>query len=523
MNRRFFLTVLVLMAGILHIPADNHIVQKFTGVEGSGSTGAFTVPDKWEVLWTSSQPANISLLALDGTVLAGAAGMGQGSFYIAKGGSFYVQVNANTPGAKVNWSATIMEVGSGSAPTADPNSTTTAMGMFTYSPPASVLAPGTASLVASTLDAPPLNPQTMVDRRPLPSTPPPLFGTTNAPGSTAATPPAPPAAVGKLTPDQANAIVIVKGDNAQGSGFLVKTADGFFVVTNNHVISNNPNVKILTSGGAEIQTTSFKGASDRDLVMFGVKDAGYHYLEIATDVSNTAQTGDEVITPGNSQGGEVTINTDGKIVGLGPQRIEFDNPIYHGNSGGPVFHTKSSKVVGVVTEAIKVDTSNELDKTSFANHSSAIGNSLRYFGLRLDTVSKWEVFDMQRFLNETSLLEQFHEESRCLDSYMNAKEGTPDAKLYQSDEKIRSAEQNFQQDVAGADSSQRLSALRQLFFDLNGIADNNMNALQDAGSFYSYNQVRANEEVEYRKALKKELEAYDNDISRLGHLARKNN
>ncbi len=53
-------------------------------------------------------------------------------------------------------------------------------------------------------------------------------------------PAAPDATVNKLTEDQARAVVLIKGDKAEGTGFLVKTPTGPVVITNIHVISNNP-------------------------------------------------------------------------------------------------------------------------------------------------------------------------------------------------------------------------------------------------------------------------------------------
>jgi S1-C subfamily serine protease len=327
-----------------------------------------------------------------------------------------------------------------------------------------------------------------------------------------------------LTEDQARAVVLIAGDNAEGTGFLVKTAAGPVVVTNLHVISNNPNLKITTNTGQQITVLSLMGASDRDLAMIAIKDDNYSYLPLAADVSGTAQPGDEVITPGNSEGGDVVLNTDGKVLGIGPEKVEFDNPIYHGNSGGPVFHRKSGEVLGVVTEAEKVDVSDDLDKTSFANRNSAIGGSMRYFGLRVDTVPNWEPYDWQRFQGETAFLDQFDKRSRCLDSYLNTpNDNKPDSILYLQDDKIVKADASYFDQANGADGSQKIDALREWMSDLEGLVETDMDTIQQADNFYSFDQQRARDEIAYRKALKKELDNISTNISRMSSLPRGNN
>ena len=359
----------------------------------------------------------------------------------------------------------------------------------------------------------------------------------SAPAATTAAAPATPAV--PLTKDQVNnllnrSVVLIKGDNAEGTGFLVKTADGPCVITNLHVLSDNPNVKIVTSSGATIIPTGFKGAVDRDLAEFTIQDAGYSYLPLATNL-NGIQPGDEVLTPGNSEGGNVVLNTTGKVVAIGPDRVEINNPIYHGNSGGPVFHTKSGTVLGVVTEAMKVDVGDDLDKASFASRNSAISGTMRYFALRLDTVQKWEPYDQASFQNQTTFLDQFHEQSRRLDSYLNPPKNDPHnrssasssaddgSKLYLSDARIMKARDNFATQInGGGDTATQIDGLRQLAFDLNAIADRDMDNIQNLANFYTYEQQLAHEEIDYRKALKTEIDAFSSDVSRIGGLVRQN-
>jgi len=213
------------------------------------------------------------------------------------------------------------------------------------------------------------------------------------------------------------------------------------------------------------------------------------------------------------------------VLGILPDRIEFDNPIYHGNSGGPVFHVKSGKVIGVVTEAIKVDTSNALDKASFASRSSAIGHSMRYFGMRLDTVPAWETFDDRRFQNETAFLDQFDHRSRCLDCYLNAPNDTkPEDSLWREDREIvKDNDEFFAQAGGGADTAQQVNADRIMWSEFNDLASADMLAISAPANFYSFDRQRAADEAAYRKAIQAELKEINNNVSRLGSLPRTNN
>jgi S1-C subfamily serine protease len=328
----------------------------------------------------------------------------------------------------------------------------------------------------------------------------------------------------KLSADQASAVVLIKGDNAEGTGFLVKTPDGPVVMTNLHVISNNPNLQITTNTGVPVTILSYKGATDRDMARISIKDGTFKYLTLATDISSTVQPGDEVITPGNSEGGEVMLNTDGKVLGIGPDRVEIDNPIYHGNSGGPILHVKSGQVIGIVTEAMKVDLTDALDKASFASRSSAISSSMRYFGLRLDTVPGWETYDLNRFENETAFLDQFDKRSRCLDCFLNApNDNKPDDILWREDDKIMKANSEFFAQSTGADIAQKLDADKIMWSEITDISNTDMDAIQNPNNFYLFDRQRAKDEIAYRKAIIAELTQINNDVSRMGSLPRTNN
>ena len=282
----------------------------------------------------------------DGTIVAGATSMGPGSIFIANGGTYKVRLSStfNAP-----WHIRVVAMGApGAAAMA---------GMGVYVPPDMTTAQGPATDAVVAGGTPPVTragssvaPEGGAPTAPAVTITTPTPATSPTPVPPAPTPDAAPAPA-KLTEAQARAVVVIKGDNAEGTGFLVKTATGPMIITNQHVLEANPHLQITTSDGQTVKYLGLQGASDRDLAMIPIVDNGYSYLELATDVGNTVQVGDEVMTPGNSEGGDVLLNTDGHVVALGPQKVEISNPIYHGNSGGPIFHVKSGKVIGVVTEA----------------------------------------------------------------------------------------------------------------------------------------------------------------------------
>ncbi len=523
------LLAILLLAGVVGCNtgwADARILQNFEGTDGNASTALFNAPDKWELLWFSPRATNLTVLSKDGTVVAGSRGTFGGSMYMPKGGDFYVQIANDRPEMRIPWRISIVDVSKGWTLPSENNHSSGATGSpgtfgapndTPYAAPATILPPGSVGPAATTPASPSAYSQ---------GVPPPL--STPVPNNPVGSPPSTPAPAAKLSGEQSRAVVMIKGDNSEGTGFLVKTAEGPFVITNIHVISNNPNLKVLANSGAIVKVLAIRGASDRDLAMLSIQDAGYSYLEASTEINKAVQVGDEVVTPGNSQGGEVVLSTGGKVLGIGPQRIEIDNPVYHGNSGGPVFHTKSGKVLGVVTEARKVDTSDEVDKASFANRNSAISSSMRYFALRLDTVTDWIQVDWDRLQIETLFLDQFHQQSRMLDAFLSGEDrdnpnSGGDSRIYMKDERIVKAGDHFGERMSGgADTSSQIQARRTLIFDLTSIVETNLNQIEDMKNFYPFDQERARDEAAYRKALKREIERLANNVERMGHLPRTN-
>jgi hypothetical protein len=79
------------------------------------------------------------------------------------------------------------------------------------------------------------------------------------------------------------------------------------------------------------------------------------------------------------------------------------------------------------------------------------------------------------------------------------------------------ARNNYHNQTVDTDESQKLDASREIVMDLEGIADADMDAVQNPANFYSFDQLRTVYEIKYRKALRAEIEKFGDKISDMGH------
>jgi S1-C subfamily serine protease len=529
-------TVLILLAGCLVLAGVSRAqmsyappVATFNG-QDEQSTGFFDVQDHWSLRWRAHGLTTISVCTQDGAEVAACSGFMSGTLKLAKGGHYYLHVVSTAPNyARPPMAYTPPQNSSSSdentfPPTenSSPSTQQNNAPQNNYAPPQPIPATWQISIEQADGSAVSTAPPSTAAATPSPVAPPTPVAPT--PATNAA-----PAAPTAVSPAVANAIVVVRGDQGVGTGFLVQTPDGPAVVTNQHVLAANPNIQITTTSGAQIKIIGYKGASDRDLALVLIQDDHYSYLDSNINVASTAQPGDEVITPGNSEGGGVVLNTRGSVLGIGPDRVEISNPIFHGNSGGPLIHTKSGKVIGVVEGATRVAPSDDLDRASLSSSNSAINGTMRYFGLRLDNVPKWETLDWKQYLGETKYLDEFHEATRCLDSFLNGahyerehtasneEDGDPPANYYKNSDKLVALEDNYHRLSADAGDAQRLDAVRELVLDLQGFGTTGLADVKNSSNFYGYDAKRAAEEAQYRQSLLDELDHLGDKVSDLGH------
>ena len=140
-----------------------------------------------------------------------------------------------------------------------------------------------------------------------------------------------------------------------GSGFIIDKSG--IVITNNHVIANAQQIKVILQDGTRLSAKVIGRDAKTDLAVLKV-NAKQDLPTVPMGDSDTARVGDWVVAIGNpfGLGGSVTagiISARHRDINAGPYDdfIQTDASINRGNSGGPLFNMKG-EVVGINTAII---------------------------------------------------------------------------------------------------------------------------------------------------------------------------
>jgi serine protease Do len=137
---------------------------------------------------------------------------------------------------------------------------------------------------------------------------------------------------------------------SSGSGFFI-SPDGF-IVTNNHVVQNADDIKVILKDGRELKATLVGRDEGTDLAVIRVEGGNYPYVNFEDHAR--PRVGDWVLAVGNPYdlGGTATagiVSAYNRDIGERfVDYIQIDAPINRGNSGGPTFDTYG-RVIGVNT------------------------------------------------------------------------------------------------------------------------------------------------------------------------------
>lgn len=238
------------------------------------------------------------------------------------------------------------------------------------------------------------------------------FGSSSVTGGAAqgaTPPPAPQPAAAAVSPEMQqkaadlvkayhNDLVFVTGRDGAGSGFIAALDKANLLFTNAHVAAAITDAGFKTLDDATIQPGAAAVAVGRDVFSIA-QPAGGTPFEIMQDVGSNAGIGDDVVVLGNAEGEGVINTIMGKIVGIGADRIEVDAPFVPGNSGSPIVHLKTGKVIGVATYLV---INNYDDVTNEKNAKPVI----RRFGYRIDNIKQWQAVDWRAFRSQAAEMDR---------------------------------------------------------------------------------------------------------------------
>ena len=312
----------------------------------------------------------------------------------------------------------------------------------------------------------------------------------------------------RLTPQQMAAIVLIESNDGQASGFMTKLKGVDFVVTNLHVLGPDPKLVVRTLGGDELPIHGIFGAIGRDVAILRI-GAIAGELEPLEDVLGEVQIGDEVVVVGNRRGGRVATQVTGKVLGIGPGRIEVDAQFEPGNSGSPVVHLKSGKVIGVATysETREVDSDDK-------KRNSEPKVEKRWFAYRIDGISRWESIDLARWKTQYQVITDFMEDTDAFYALVQAdfSTGKRNVRIRPYVEAFEERYNRTGRSLAGA------SELKNFASNLRGRAQAGVRELKSA-EFYDYFhtslywRTNVKEQLGYRDAVIEMLESLDRNVT----------
>jgi len=184
--------------------------------------------------------------------------------------------------------------------------------------------------------------------------------------------------------------VSIEGEPRNGIGFVAKLRDGIAVVTQARVIDGESRFAARTGSGIEVHEDHLLFADNADIAR--IEDAKLASgLAIVDPVDATVNIGDDVVVLGNNNGGGTAIPIPGRVTAIGPDAVDIDAPFAPADSGGPVIHVKTGKVIGVAAY-LRIRQIDPDDATG-----TALQMTERRCAYRLDTVSHWTEVDPPLF------------------------------------------------------------------------------------------------------------------------------
>ena len=311
-----------------------------------------------------------------------------------------------------------------------------------------------------------------------------------------------------------DAFVIVKGTNGSGSGFICRVGDKTWLFSNIHVVSEIKEPTITQLNGVPIVPGAAELAAGPDIARMSLTKLPMHPLEAITDFENDVHIGDAVAVLGNSGGGGVVTSLKGKVVGIGPDRLEVSAQFIPGNSGSPIVHVKTGKVIGIatyLTRRYEEFAPNTPEATpSPRDKTGAV--VVRRFGYRIDKVPVWEPVNWGELSREAQQIDQISKLTEDIFNFLAVLHNGGEPQF--ATDALRRPAMEWLEKLKNhrVGDSDRLSATQSFLNALRFMVRGDV-ATANGQLRYTYFRNRLAEEQKVRDRLYK---AFDGDLAKLG-------
>ena len=218
------------------------------------------------------------------------------------------------------------------------------------------------------------------------------------------------ATLGDIVKTYRNSLVFVTGADGSGSGFVARLNEANFLFTNDHVAAGIKGAGFKSLDGTKVTGGAAASAVGHDIFRMQLGPGGTPF-EVMLKVDENAAIDDEVVVLGNSEGAGVINTIKGRIVGIGPNLVEVDAPFQPGNSGSPIVHLKTGKVIGVATYLT-------IKKYDAATKEVLKAPVIRRFGYRLDSVKTWQPVAWPAFYAQAAEIQAIETLTGDLDKFL---------------------------------------------------------------------------------------------------------
>lgn len=191
-------------------------------------------------------------------------------------------------------------------------------------------------------------------------------------------------------------LAIIECKEGSGTGFLLEMDGKTYLISNEHVLRSAETPRIRLLDGTALTLGAFAVAGDgRDLARFEVVGTTREPLRQNTAMPNV---GDFVAVYGNSLGKGVVTESKGFVQGVGPQALETNAEIVHGNSGSPVVDG-DGKVLGVAAFMVRGDSGTD----DWTLRNTRYDGNTRRFAVRLNGVT-WKTIERKKYERQVGAL-----------------------------------------------------------------------------------------------------------------------